>query len=308
MKKTLRIHFLNILEKDTDSIASSVLIKKLFKTIEAIPLRKDSNQSRVLTLADNVYYLLTSTDDKSVPTYPNCITGIFVKDRHFNYPYESNTLCELSKLTLKKDSNTIAEMTYFLIDLDLSILLWVSNRYVAGFSRFDSYINTICRFGTDETQEIELMSLLRKDAYDQLQKSDLIKKLVFKASTTIDKLITNEDGDILRKVDMLDDLPSDSVVKNIEVSISFIGETSEKQRKSIKAYILNMVSNKQLDKAHAKVVIDDKLDDIDFFNDQLMVTEQVSLSGKYTDYQIIFDMLHSHLESKKALISKEYRQ
>lgn len=308
MKKNLRVYFLNVLEKETSALLTKDLIQNLFNAICSIPLKKDTAHSRVSNLSDNVFYLLTSTDDKSIPSYPNCITGVFVKDRHFNYPYESSILCELSKLSLKKDSNTIAEMTYFLIDLDLSILLWVSNRYVAGFSRFDNYLNTVSKFGTEDTPEIELTSILRKDAYDQLEHSDLVKKVILKASTTIDKLITNDDGNILDKIDLLGEIPSGSVVKNIEVSISFKSEISDKQKKGIKSFIKNMVDSRQLDKAHAKILIDDRLDEIDFFNNQLMVTEQVSLSGKYTDYQIIFDMLYKHLESKRELIREEYRQ
>ncbi len=306
MKKTLRIYFLNILERDLGVIASSVQVKNLFRTIETIPLTKDSTQSRVLVLNDNVYYLLTPADDKSIPSYPNCISGVFVKDRHFNYPYESSILCELSKLTLKTDSNTIAEMTYFLIDLDLSILLWVNNRYVAGFSRLDSYLNTISKLGIDDAPEIELMSILRRDAYFQLEQSDLVKKLVLKASTTTDKQILPEVGDILRRVETLVETPSGSV-KNIEISISFNSDITAKQRKRIKSFIKKIVGGKNLDKAQAQVITDNRIDDIDFINDQLMVTEQVTLSGKYTDYNIIFDMLYSHLENKKAQIKDEYR-
>lgn len=154
---------------------------------------------------------------------------------------------------------------------------------------------------------------IRKDQQLGLEKtpeehSDLVKKVILKASTTIDKLITNDDGNILDKIDLLGEIPSGSVVKNIEVSISFKSEISDKQKKGIKSFIKNMVDSRQLDKAHAKILIDDRLDEIDFFNNQLMVTEQVSLSGKYTDYQIIFDMLYKHLESKRELIREEYRQ
>ena len=307
-KKTLRMFFLDIQEKGNSALVKKTDIQEIFETIYSTPLEKNKQPSRVVEMDDNVYYLITNRDDEKITSYDNCISGLFVKDRHFNYPYESDILCKLSRLSLQQESNTIAELTYFLVDLDLSLLLWVRNHNVAGFSRLCQYINIVSSFSNSEHTKIELVTLFKNDAHNKLKKSDSVKQLTFKTSSFVDEIISKKGGNIVSQVRLLELLHPESV-NNIEIKISFKPKLIATERKDIKQVIARFLGDKrgELDKAQAKVIINDKVDEIDFLNSELFVTEQVTLTGKYTDFKKVFDIMYKHLLDKRSFIIDKYR-
>ncbi len=308
-KKVLRTYFLNVLHKDESNLLTKKEIESLFHTISLIPLGKNKNNSRVSEIQKGIYYMVLSSDDDNIPAFDNCITGLFVKDRHFNYPYESNGSCELSKLILKDEDNTIAEMTYFLIYPELSIALWVSNRYVAGYNRFAIYLNKLVQSQNDVTEaEIDLHAILSNDALEILNNATQIRNILFKTSLPVDQMLDNEGGDILDKFNRLVELNSSSSVKSYEINMSIKPNLELTKTDKLKEMITNLFKKRSLfDKARARVVIDDSFEELDFIDDQLVIQEKLDLTGRYTDYKIIFEELYDQLQEKKQLIREEYR-
>lgn len=308
-KKVLRTYFLNVISNDTNGLASKEEIESLFKVISSMPLKKNQDNSRVSETQSGTYYMVLSCDDRNIPAYKDCITGLFVKDRHFNYPYESNGSCELSKLILKDEDNTIAEMTYFLIYPQLSVALWVSNRYVAGYNRFKDYINGLINYQNEAREtEIDLHAILNNDALENLKNAEEIRNIIFKTSLPVNQMFDDEDGNILSKMNRLIESDIPSSVKGYEIRISIKPDLQRTTIDNLKDVIKDLFGKRiSFDKARARVVIDDSVEEIDFIDDQLVITEKLDLTGKYTDYKIIFDELHEQLNAKKQLILDKYR-
>jgi hypothetical protein len=302
------VYFLDVSKSDPEEPLSEAELDQLFSTINAIPLKKerdnDKDASRVVELDGNVYYLITNNDDKRIPTYKDCITGLFVKDRKFNYPYASDENCVLTEILLSNDKNSISEVTFFLIDKKLSTMLWVSNRYVSSFYKLSKYIKLLdkssCGFDT-----IKLAPFERDNQNDRLDKAQTIKKYDLRLCSDIADLINiNQTSDAQLKD--FHDVLNNRTVKYVDIKFTF---NTKSDQKGIISKLIKTLSKKEgVKKANVTIKSGDSQDVIDMLCDDFLVFTTIEYGGKYISYDSIFDKLKAELDSKRKEISQHYRR
>lgn len=306
-KKTLKTYFLDFKVREINRTLTALEITNIFDYIRLLPLDKElAIGSRVLEIDQSVYYMVLSDDNDSIPTYENCISGIFVKDRAYNYPYESNNSCDLTELTLSRVDDKIAEITYFILDKDISTMLWISNRYVAGFSKLYLYINMLLNQTQSQLPRVEMSTFTRPDAEQRFDRAVGVKSYCLKTTGLISHLIPYAQTTLDREREF-QGLSLENIVNYIEIKLSFVTNTGELNRSAQKEIVKCLKRDYELVKSEAKVVIDDQSQDIDFIDDSFILTQEIEISERYTNYSTLFQVLYNQLLRQKENIRRQYR-
>ena len=306
-KKVLKTFFLNMKEREANRTLSYDNIDNMFRELGKVTLdKKSSNLNRVLELDNSVFYMILGSDDPSIPSFKGCITGLFVKDREYNYPYESNDKCKLTELMLSKKDDKIAEVTYFLIDPNISTMLWISNRYVSGFSKMYQYINTLLDQANSKLPRLDLLTYSRSDAEDRFMHASRVKTFTFKTTGNISELIPRTKS-TLERTKEFDQIDSNRVINYVEVKFSFVPGLGDKSTQAQKQIIRDVQEQFNLQKSEASVVVDDQSQDIDFLDDKLVLSQVIEINERYTNFVEIFKHLHDQLVENKQSIIRNYR-
>lgn len=302
--KSMRVFFLDVSKRDSNEPFKGAELTRLFDVINTIPLKKENDVTRVVEIDGNVFYLITSKDDKRIPNYTDCITGLFVKDRKFNYPYTSNENCELAEILLSNDKESISEVTFFLIDTKLSAMLWISNRYVSSFNKLTTYISLLDK-GTASIDSIHLAPFLRANQNDRLDRAKYIKSYTLRLCSDIADLINvNQSSDAQLKD--FQNAIKNHMVNYVDVKFTF---NHDPDQKGIINRFIKVFSRKDgVDKAQVSVNKDDTQDVIDMLCDEFMVFTKIEYEDKYIPYESIFNKLKIELDMKKAEIIRRYRR
>ena len=143
--KTLTAYFFSI-EKmqgvETTPI-SKYELELATKSISELKLDRNKSISRFYNDGIDERYLILKSDRNDIPTPSRIsyIPGLFIKRRTTNYPYENDDIGNLFQLSLSSEGNELAEVTFFIIDTSLRVLMYVSNLYVGSTSSFGAYFN-----------------------------------------------------------------------------------------------------------------------------------------------------------------------
>lgn len=306
-KKTLKTFFLNMKDRGVSRSLKNTEIVDMFNVVSSFSLDKSQTpNSRVIELDNNVYYMILDSDDSNIPKYNNCITGLFVKDREYNYPYESDGNCSLSELVLSNKGDTIAEVTYFEIDTSISTMLWISNRYVAGFSKMYTYINILLDLASSKLPRLDLITYSRTDADNRFLQASRVKSYIFKTTGKLEDLIPRTKS-TLGRIREFENIDTEDVINYIEVKFSFVPDVNKKGIKAQKQIIRDVQKDFSLEKSEAVVIVDDQSQDINFLDDQFVLSEVIEINERYTNFKIIFSHLHSQLSEQRPKIIREYR-
>lgn len=307
-KKDIKILFLDCVERDGNRILGENHLVSAFDFLGQLSLDKQNTAgSRVLTLNQNRYYMILANDvPDMLPTYNGLINGLFVKDREYSYPYESDLHCKLSQLNLDDEECNIAEVTYFLVDPVLSVLLWVSNRYVAGFNRLAEYINTLLSVNpSNSIPELHFHMFPREGAEQLLDRAEIIKK--FNICLTDSFIgIRPRNQTTSEAIEFTDNI-SNRDINRVELTFYFEKGLPGDHYNRIKETIKHLVSKADVTKAEAKVNIDDSSKDINFIRNDMIISENITLTGKYTDHRLIFDLLSQHHSNQRQHIQSRFR-
>jgi hypothetical protein len=144
-KKTLTAHFFSI-EKMVGAELTMLSKNELELALDSISefkVDRKKELSRYFFNGIDERCVMFRSDMEEIPrpkreTY---VPGLFIKRRTSNYPYENNDTGKLFQIQLSNEDNELAEVTFFIIDTSLRVLLFVSNPYVGSISSFENYIN-----------------------------------------------------------------------------------------------------------------------------------------------------------------------
>lgn len=144
-KKSLTAHFFTI-EKMIGAELNTITKSELELALNAISnlnLDRNNNPSRYYNDGQDERCLMFRSDMAEIPkpSKDTYIPGLFIKRRTSNYPYENNDTGKLFQIQLSDEGNELAEVTFFIIDTSLRVLMFVSNPYVGSISSFGGYIN-----------------------------------------------------------------------------------------------------------------------------------------------------------------------
>jgi len=144
-KKELTAHFF-AMEKLVGADLVFLQREELELALDAISeFKLDRNEefSRFFFDGTDERCLMFQSDREDIPkpSRDTYVPGLFIKRRTSNYPYENNDTGELFQIQLSSEENELAEVTFFIIDTSLRVLMFISNQYVGSVSSFESYIN-----------------------------------------------------------------------------------------------------------------------------------------------------------------------
>jgi hypothetical protein len=144
-QKTMTIYFFTI-EKiigTNSTFLQKSELEQILKSISELELDRTKPIGRFYNDGTDERCMIFRNDRDEIPD-PNdesYFPGLFIKRRTSNYPYENDDKGGLFQISLSNNNNELAEVTFFIIDISLRVLLLVSNLYVGSITSFDSYIN-----------------------------------------------------------------------------------------------------------------------------------------------------------------------
>jgi hypothetical protein len=145
-KKSLTAHFYSI-EKMVGAELELLPKSELDSALKAVSeLKVDRNEEPgryYKDSAEDERCLMFQADFPEIPSPARSayIPGLFIKRRTFNYPYENNDTGNLFQISLSDEDNELAEVTFFVIDTSLRVLMFISNPYVGAISSLEAYFN-----------------------------------------------------------------------------------------------------------------------------------------------------------------------
>jgi hypothetical protein len=144
-KKTLTAHFFSI-EKMVGAdltMLSRSEIELALNSISKFKVDRKEEHSRYFFNGEDERCVMFRADMDEIPKPKrgSYVPGLFIKRRTSNYPYENNDTGKLFQIRLSNENNELAEVTFFIIDTSLRVLMFISNPYVGSISSFEYYIN-----------------------------------------------------------------------------------------------------------------------------------------------------------------------
>jgi hypothetical protein len=322
-KKVFKVLFFRIFKCDTkeENLAqlTSRELTEILTAIQELPLDIGQIPSRYSGNGtnDDDFAVIFPNDNKKIPKLPGFWSGVFIRRRNSNYPFEEDGEGNLMELKLSDDSNEIAEMACFLIDVEKGILLWQSNRSVSGFNRFADYLTDTFRKAKDRAQakvksadkkdfyspliigdkkaKIDFQYVINKEAISEFENDmEKIKSVSFKISGDMQEL----ESLVSEKKSVRDDLlnliktANQSGAASLEYSIKAVKSTELK--KSFISGIFQLLKDKLPSAGrHFQITgqIDDESRTLDLINDKLYYQTEIEISGRYLPAKKIFAKL-----------------
>lgn len=144
-KKTLAAHFFSIekiIGADLTMLSRSEL-RLALDSISEFKVDRKEKFSRYFFdgLDERCVMFHADMEEIPKPRRTSYVPGLFIKRRTSNYPYENNDTGKLFQIRLSNENNELAEVTFFIIDISLRVLMFISNPYVGSISSFGNYIN-----------------------------------------------------------------------------------------------------------------------------------------------------------------------
>lgn len=123
-------------------------LQHLIDCIKKLPIELESNPTRFLNISNSEKCVIFNSDEtKTVPKIKSiakgCVYGVYFKRRDKNYPYENDGTSNLFEIKLSSEENELAEVTYFIMDVENKILSFITNRFVGSINDFTEYLNSM---------------------------------------------------------------------------------------------------------------------------------------------------------------------
>lgn len=325
--KALTVHFYAI-EKlvgaDTTLLPRNELELAL-KAISKLKVNRKEAFGRYYFDGADERCLMFHSDEGEIPkpkkdTY---IPGLFIKRRTSNYPYENNDIGKLFQIQLSSEGNELAEVTFFIIDTSLRVLLFVSNPYVGSVSSFGAYLNNRLKeydkaieslpfFIDDGFVRFEFPPIINETPEDDFNLMNDISTFEMHIAGSINLLETTfsqnkgDSGEALKNMAFLAKKARSRTIKFVLSS----GRTKEKMDKAeIKGIFKKMApffrKSKQDNKFIVKGKIDDEVRFLDLLNAEYFYKTSFGYEGRYVPLDGVFKRLYPIMDKYRNIFIKK---
>ena len=317
--KVVTSYFLNISKEGTHQYLTEQEIRNLIKRVSSISLQKKNTNSRVLKIEDSFFYTIFSNDKGSLlfkdKKYISCI---FAKDKHYNYPYKSDVDCNLVKIPFideDSDEEAITETTFILINPELSVMLWLSNRSVSSYTKLANYFNLLIDNNNIFDFNIELNPIIRQDQNERIELAKCFKYFEFNLVGNVNSIINNITSEE-EQVNVTKELIEKPTTFNKISARLYVNEDEATNTEHLKKIyhhfkeLFKFTKDNKLNsgaKAKAQLVMDDGTCVIDLIDDKFILKERIKLEGKYNDIKRIIRLLTDQMDKNNAYIKKNIR-
>lgn len=339
-KKDLSIYFLHLIKEkgtsDTKGYQSSLLkeeeliqiindIKTLtLNSSEAVNRYSDEDDPKCIIFADDD--IIKNNPHFFIPKMKNLITGAFFKKRNTDFPYQSDDET-IQKLDLPEGS-AIIETTYFIIDPNHQILVWLGNKATSGYNGFAKYLTQkyvkLCKHekrlkpidATNNKKEKEKNDfspleienkpahigaslILNPDALKEFEeRMNSISEFEIKISGTMVEMdrLYGKDKKIEEALKQAISIGDGLGSKSIYIKVSQDKEKSLNKSK-IKKIVESLKNIKEKEKVIVRGIIDDETRYIDLIEEHFSYKTTIEIEDRYIDQRKIFDAMKKGYDS-----------
>jgi hypothetical protein len=313
--KTLTVYFYSIdkLVGAEQTKISKKELKSAIDSVQALALDKNANPTRFYDNGKDERCIIFQSDRDDIPKTKSkdYLPGLFIKRRSSNYPYENDDKGNLLEIKLSNNKNELAEVTYFIIDMSLRVLLLVNNKYVGSSTAFEDYLKN----RIDESVKTTHHQVFDKDMETRIVLSFIINEdpeHEFMSMTDISSLELRIAGSLKLLESYLDNDKNSSAqaMKNLvqfaehsrSKTISLLFTTGHQKREKLdKKEITNLYKRLKIfftesadtnNKFILKGVIDEETRYIDLLNDRYFHKCSFDYTGRYLPLNEVFRELY----------------
>lgn len=327
-KKTFTAYFHSI-EKSVGAEQVMVTKDELISAIDSIRslvLDKSISLSRFYDNGKDERCIIFRSDHEYIPATKNkdYLPGLFIKRRSSNYPYENNDKGDLLKIKLADDNNELAEITYFIIDMSLCVLLLVNNKYVGSSTAFEEYLNNRINenaktspekqiFEKDMETRIVLPFIINEDPEKEFNSMVNISSFELRIAGSLEFLeyfIDNKRNGSAKTIKNLIQFAKHSRSKSITLMFS----SGHQQKEKLDKYEINSLY-KNLKEFFAKStdenrfmvkgIIDEETRCIDLLNDRCFHKCSFDYDGRYPPLNSVFNELYRLMNKYHDIFIRE---
>lgn len=341
-KKNLSIYFLHLKKEcgdekrgnlQTETFTKSQFaeifnsIKKMSVNLKDIPSRySDEEDPRCILFSDDKI-VKDKNSHLYVQEFDGFITGVFFKRRNADFPYQSDEK-NITQLNLPEGS-AIAETTYFMINLEKQILVYLGNIHTGGYKKFAKYITGkydefYKSLDLNPSSGKSLLMIEKKPAKmgaflipnpdnfkDFIEKMNRVNEFEIKIAGSMkemDELYNSQKGELNETVQKVL-----GIGKDFECASIFLKVTQEKPGELDKLKIANLreiakVFFKEKNKTFiVKGEIDNETRFIDLIEEDFSYHTTVEFYDRYLDQRKIFDAMKKGYDMYIGKISENIK-
>jgi hypothetical protein len=324
-KKAFTVYFFSI--EKMIGVEQKLISKKelavMVASIQRLSMDRHSTSSRYYDNGKDERYVVFQSDRNDIPEPNNksYVPGLFIKRRTSNYPYENDDSGNLFPIKLSDDENKLAEVTFFVIDTSLRVLLFVSNKYVGSSSAFEEYINK--KLSGDNRQDkhvlqntdkrIALPFIINENPekeFDLMVDVSTMELRVAGSLPLLESLLVNDNNSSAQSMKTLAQFAQQSRSQSINLIFSSGHQRKEKLDKSeirnlykkMKRFFKNSDSD---NKFVVKGVIDEETRYLDLLNDQYFHKSTFDYDGPYLPLTQVFKDLYLLMDKYREIFIRE---
>lgn len=343
--KNLSVYFFRvhgILEDETTPPVPESTWNEILGLINELPIdikqHQSGNPSRFFRKDGVDYGLLFYDEDKKIfileHLRDSVVLGIIYKRREVNWPFLENGQGNFEQISTNTEDDSLAELTYFLVDKRRSVLLLVSNPRAASKNTFEEYLLSQWKRATEmintkESKEsptppypLRFDHMLHPNINEDFHNMQEISKVEIQVSggRLLDEMANRlSDNDSMEKI-LRSDIRLARDYNSRTLSLSFNIDTErditmrgrlKKGLMSVAKKIMQIEDNSQFvetlksnarNKCSAVGKIDDATRVLDLLESKLLYKTSIEVSGRYPDFATIFKSLREIYNSQSAAV------
>lgn len=322
-KKTLSAHFFSI-EKMVGADLTILPRSELELALESISnLKLDRKESLGRFYFDGAdeRCLMFRSDMDEIPKPPKDIyvPGLFIKRRTSNYPYENNDTGKLFRIRLSDKDNELAEVTFFVIDTSLKVLMFISNPYVGSISSFEAYINNRLKeyhssvsplpFFSDESfVRFEFPVIINESPekdFNLMADISTLEIYVAGSLNFLESTFRSSKDDSETALENLAHLAKKARSKTIKLVLSSAHMREKMDKAEIKKIFKKMGSFFRQSKENNKFVVKGRIDDevrfLDLLNADYFHKTSFDYEGRYVPLNGVFKLLYPIMDRYRSI-------
>jgi len=325
--KTLTAHFFSI-EKMIGTELTLLSKSEVELAIDAISKFKVDRKKKLSR------YYFNGMDERCVmfrsdmeeiprPTRKTYVPGLFIKRRTSNYPYENNDTGKLFQIRLSNEDNELAEVTFFIIDMSLRVLLFVSNPYVGSSSSLEQYFNNRLKeyhssvnplpFFSDESfVRLEFPVIINEtpeNDFDSMENISVFEMYVAGSLRFMESALDSKKDDLQTELKNLARLSEKARSKTMKFILSSSHDSEKLDKAAINQIYKRMRpffnGSERDNKFIVKGRIDDEVRFLDLLNADYFHKTAFSYDGKYIPIDGVFQKLYPIMDRYREVFIKK---
>jgi hypothetical protein len=316
--KTFTVYFYSIekLVGEEQTMIAKKELREDINFIQALSLDKNVSPGRFYNNGKDDRCIIFQSDRNDIPKPKNkdYLPGLFIKRRSSGYPYENDDKGNLLEIKLTDDKNELAEVTYFVIDMSLRVLLLVNNRYVGSSSSFEEYLNNrICesakkpqqKFPDNDMETRIILSFIINEnperEFNSMMNISSLELRIAGSLKFLESFLDNDKSSSAQTMQQLAKFAENSRSKSIKLLFSSGHQQKEKLDKKEISNLYKKLKkffnqSEGKDKFMVKGVIDEEIRYIDLLNDRYFHQCSFDYDGPYLPLGNVFRELYNMMD------------